>query len=51
MDGAEACSNRGLALTFTPDLGAKQANIQIDGQGWAQLEFPEPHQLKDGLGA
>lgn len=51
MDGAEASSNRGLALTFTPDPGAKQANIQIDGQGWAGVEFPGPRPPKDGLGA
>ena len=41
--------NRGLALTFTPDPGTKQANIQIDGQGWVQLAFPGPRRPKDGL--
>lgn len=42
MDGAEASSNRGLALTFTPDPGAKQADIQIDGQGWSFLDPAHP---------
>lgn len=51
MDGAEASSDRECTLTFTPSPGTKQAIIQIDGQEWVQLEFPGPHQPKDGLGA
>lgn len=42
MDGAETSSKGELALTFTPDPGTKQAIIQIDKQGWVQLEFPGP---------